>query len=442
VNGDEAARVGRQAVRAHEKLRSGGVDLRKLHRYGLETAARNRELIARHDRRYALELPFGHIENQHASGRCWLFSPMVLARAFALRRGAIGPDDGFSETFLHFFNLYEKAKASLRTFEHAARVSARLDGDTLRDRLRGGVSGLKDGGEWEWALFLVEKYGLCPSERMPETSSSSHSAELLVELHERLARAAHALTRKRGAAAREAVRARTLDDVVRILVAHLGVPPQHIEHRGRRLTPRDYARDVIGFCANEWRVAIASPKLRTGVVYRKRSSALDLDDGARFDLERLNVSVRRLRELVRRSIRLGFAVGFSADVGRNDIDDRSGIMHPRVFDRSKIYGARAALDAGRSLGRREDVYLGVSASSHAMAIVGFDVVDRRRLDSPLVKLRVVNSWGRAHGDHGIFHLYMPWFDENVFKIAVHESALSSAERAAFERPKAMTGDFY
>ncbi len=77
-----------------------------------------------------------------------------------------------------------------------------------------------------------------------------------------------------------------------------------------------------------------------------------------------------------------------------------------------------------------------------MAIVGVDVANRRDLASPVVKFRVVNSWGASWGDHGVFHMYAPWVEENVFKIAVHESVLAPRERDAYRTPRALHGSVF
>jgi len=40
-------------------------------------------------------------------------------------------------------------------------------------------------------------------------------------------------------------------------------------------------------------------------------------------------------------------------------------------------------------------------------------------------------------------MYAEWFEENVFKLAVHESVLDAGERAAYEHPEsAPGGNFY
>ncbi|HXY40738.1 MAG TPA: C1 family peptidase, partial [Vicinamibacteria bacterium] len=186
----------------------------------------------------------------------------------------------------------------------------------------------------------------------------------------------------------------------------------------------------IGFRASEWRVAISNPLLPFHRVYERRGSAITTDT-RHFDQRRLNLPQRRLRALVRASLESGYAVGFSADVDRNDIDHVRGVMHPGLYDRARVYGAGLI----RDLPRREDIYLGVASSKHAMAIAGIDAPR----GGGAVKYRVVNSWGTAMGDHGIYHMYAEWFEENAFKLAVHESVLDARECAAYDDPQPVPG---
>ena len=138
-----------------------------------------------------------------------------------------------------------------------------------------------------------------------------------------------------------------------------------------------------------------------------------------------------MRALVRASLEAGQAVGFSADVNRNDIDHVRGIMHPDIFNRTRLYGAKLI----RDLPRRDDIYFGTASSKHAMAIVGID----RSSTGAAIKYRVANSWGPDLGDNGVYHMYAEWFEENVFKLAVHESVLTDRERDAYARPAFVPG---
>jgi bleomycin hydrolase len=101
-----------------------------------------------------------------------------------------------------------------------------------------------------------------------------------------------------------------------------------------------------------------------------------------------------------------------------------------------VYGAKLI----RDLPRREYIYLGIASSKHAMAIAG---IDSRRPGGSPIKYRVVNSWGPDMGDRGMYHMYAEWFEENVFKLAVHESVLDARERTAYGHPESVPGgNFY
>lgn len=423
---------------AASELESAGVDVGRLRRLGFAKAARSGP-PAGHTRHYSTTLAFGTTEDQGQSGYCWLFAPEVLVRAAAINAGTIAATASFSETYLYFFSLLEKASASLDDLRRLSAQQRRLASDTLQRGLSSEVMGLGDGGEWEWAFNLIEKYGLVPAAAMRQTASARDTGALRSELHERLAVAARAIRRTTDSYA--VIRARAMHDVVRMLVAHLGVPPAEVVVRGHgRLSPRRYARDVIGFKSREWRIVISNPSLPYGTVYWQRDSAI-ISGETTFNLRRLNVPQARMRALVRASLERRHAVGFSADFTRNDIDHTTGIMHPQVFDRRRLYGRVMTGEISRA----DEMYLGVAASNHAMAITGIDEHpgDGQSRRSRTVKYRVANSWGESMGDHGTYHMYAEWFEQNVFKLAVHKSVLSVSERGAYDHPvRAPGGQLY
>ena len=408
-------------------------NVRRRRRRGFEVATLDAGVLAQHDRDYSLELPTGAVRNQEQSGRCWLFAPVVLATTAALREGRIAAGQAFSENYLYFFNLLEQASATLEDLHRTTGNERRLAASTLRRRVLAEVTGLGDGGEWEWAFALIEKYGLVPAGDMPETASSKRTKALAVELHECFASAARAIDRKPDRF--HAARNQLLGDVIHVLVAHLGCPPRLVTSRRQQLSPTAYATQLVGFRPSEWRVVINNPLLPFERVYQRRASAITRDAPA-FNLRRLNVSQARFRGLVRASLEAGYAVGCSADVDRNDIDHQRGIMHPAIFNRAHIYSKRIV----RDLPRYQDIYLGIASSKHAMVIAG---MDHGGSNGAPTKYKIVNSWGSELGDHGVYHMYAAWFEENVFKLAVHESVLNAREQLAYRQPVPVPGgSFY
>ena len=184
-------------------------------------AALDKDVLRRHNRHYTTLLPFGQVENQAQSGNCWLYAPTVLVRAAALQKGCISPTESFSETYLYFFDLLEKARAALLRVHRITTSKEPVDGATLRHGLKQEVMGLVDGGEWEWAFNLIEKYGLVPARRMPPQPTRT-MRPLRVDLRECLARDPRDAEQ---AGAVRIIRDETMHDVVQLLVAHLKPRP-------------------------------------------------------------------------------------------------------------------------------------------------------------------------------------------------------------------------
>ena len=134
-----------------------------------------------------------------------------------------------------------------------------------------------------------------------------------------------------------------------------------------------------------------------------------------------------MRALVRTSFSRGYAAGFSADFARNDIDCTRHHASD-VYDRTRIYGTQCPRPPAP-----RHIYLGV----RLLETCDGDCRPRPAHGPPPadpMKYRVVNSWGGGVGDHGTYHMYAEWFEQNVFKLAIHKSVLERRERAAYAHP--------
>jgi bleomycin hydrolase len=133
-----------------------------------------------------------------------------------------------------------------------------------------------------------------------------------------------------------------------------------------------------------------------------------------------------MEELVQASIADGKPVYFRAPVGR-DIDPKTGIMSPAIYDRDAVYDMEGASER---LSRTKDFDLGLERGGHLMVFTGFDRPDAK---APAVKYKVENSWGQKAGDKGVFHMYRDWFRQYVTYITVPRSMLTAKERKAWGR---------
>ena len=415
---------------------------------GFEDVALNRDILKSHNRSYTHELPSGLPANQMKSGRCWIFAPLNVLRDEFISRLNLPPTFQLSQTYLYFFSLLEKSNAQL---EQVIKIYSKNSSDKKRrDAIEVGVG---DGGLFEWFLFLADKYGIVPRSAMPEASSSVESEALLGELNEYLGRfslqlASLADQQRQNNVSRkdilESLRAQklvALRHIYEILSTHLGHPPRSFDLRAdlqdeegdkqtiiRRFTPHSFAKDALGFDPNDWVVVANYPEKEEGRVYHGKDTHIGGENsaGIRF----LNVSVERMIELAVNSIGNGVRVDVAVDMN-GPIHHPTGIMHPEIFETEALYRTQRGVTIPDRLTRRQRVLTSTGGANHAMAIIGIDVSPR---NNQLIKFKIENSWGDEAGDDGFLHMYVPYFMEHVYRIAVPKRVLNESETAALSRP--------
>lgn len=94
------------------------------------------------------------ITNQRSSGRCWLFAATNVFRVAIMRKHNL-KDFQLSQAYLFYWDKLEKANYFLEQILDTA--SDDLEGRLVQTLL---ASPVGDGGQWDMAANLVEKYGL------------------------------------------------------------------------------------------------------------------------------------------------------------------------------------------------------------------------------------------------------------------------------------------
>ncbi len=419
-------------------------------RLGFSQAALNRGILAQHNDNYTVDLSRGPITDQKNSGRCWIFAGLNMVRSMMIADNEKLKNLELSENYLHFFNMLEKSNSQLegvveKIYKPTGKISSYERHETV-------IPKIGDGGWYEFFAFLVTKYGMVPKSAMPETISSEATAVLLKELDASLAATAaqmiaNAKLYKAGHSANlsREIKERGMARVWSILATHLGDPPKSIEYRTNgksvvvrgvkttptrvtSMTPQEFAKNVAKFNPSDY-VSIASyPEKKINEVYEVPKSAIGAAKPGepKFDLRFMNVTSERMEQLAAAALKGGQPVWFAADVSQ-DVDRKTGIMHPQIFDRDPVYQFSQEAQVP-PLTRKQNSYFRQTSANHAMLLTGYD---RPRANGPIVKFKVENSWSDVTGDKGIYHMYHDWFMQYVFEIVVHKKFLTAAERARF-----------
>ena len=191
---------------------------------GVRAAAKNPLPYRVYHDTYSVSLtPTGDVTNQRKSGRCWLFSALNVVRDRMM--STLGTTKlELSQAYLQFWDKLEKSASFL---DEMIRLADRSIDD--REVVYWLQEPASDGGWWDAAAALIDKYGVMPKACMPDTANSQATSDMDEVLFRKLRQCAMELRAAvaKGASAGELAQMKgaMLADVYRILAVSLGEPP-------------------------------------------------------------------------------------------------------------------------------------------------------------------------------------------------------------------------
>ncbi len=330
------------------------------------------------------------VTNQKRSGRCWAFAALNVFRHNLAR--TLGVDSfEFSLAFLQYYDKLEKVRHTLSLLETAD--------ERQRDYLY--RFGFGDGGWWNFAVNLIEKYGIVPASAMPESESSTNTAEL--------DRALGRIIRRGG----------SLSDAHRVIATHLGIPPRtfrfvyrdkdKVFHDEGQMTPVEFAQRYLGDL-NHYVMVGHDPRYPFNTIIQVQESTNMLGTEPMWFW---NVDVEEMLSLASDAVHDGDSVWFSCDVNAQ-FSRKQGLWDDNLFTYDLVYG----LDFSTTRRQRFESF--DSIATHGMVLTGVD--DDR--------FRVENSWGSKVDektplkDEGYGTMTFDWFRNYAHSIVIDSSRLS------------------
>ena len=365
--------------------------------------------------------------SQGKSGRCWLFASLNMLRPSAMEKMNLKEFE-FSQNYAMFWEKLERANYFLESMIELA--DQPLD-SPLISFLVSDV--LNDGGQWDMLASVYKKYGVVPKEAMPETFDSSNTEQMNQRLRTLLRTGALRLREMVAAGdSAEAIQAKKeelLGSVYRVLTISLGVPPQTFDwqwqdadgkfHRDGEITPKAFYDKYVDIDLNDYVCLVDDPRRE-----HPKGGTLTVeylgDVIGGQEVLYLNVDTETMKALAAASIEKGDPVWFGCDVGQMASRERGLLVHD-------LYDYSALLGVDLSTTKEDRVNSGQSMMTHAMLLVGVDMVEGRPR-----RWRVENSWGTDVGDKGFFTMDDDWFAEYVFEVVVKKSDLPDELRAALD----------
>jgi len=393
----------------------------------ISSLALNREVLRRHNEIFSHKIETKGVTNQNKSGRCWLFAGLNILRPKVIENNNLESFE-FSQNYLAFWDKLEKANCFLENIiKYAGRDILDREMEFLLRKP------IPDGGYWENVVNLVEKYGVVPSEIMPETNSSGNTSLMNALISRKLRADAVKLRnmhkQKESLKKLRAEKTKMLADVFKMLVLNLGKPPAEFQWRFedansvvskiRNYSPEGFYKEFVNVDLSQYVDIFNDPSKEYGKHYSINLTR-NIRDGD--DAHFANVKMQILKEIAVKAVLDDEPIWFSCDVGK-DQSREHGIMATGMFDYDSIYMTDMAMTkAQRSLFRE-------SVPNHAMVFIGVDI----QKDKP-AKWLVENSWGDDKGSKGLWTLYDSWFDTNVYSIIVKKKYVPKEILDIYKQP--------
>ena len=380
----------------------------------------NRENVGATDPFFTYRVDVSGITDQKSSGRCWMFSSLNLFRPMAMKKFNLAEFE-FSESYLYFYDLLEKANLFLNNMESSANLP--IDDQKVKWYLRSPVD---DGGQWINFVNLANKYGLVPKEAMGETNSSENTSLLTKFINTKLREDALEIRDLKNTKADPkkiaSRKVEMLSEIYRMLALNLNEPPIEFQWRFKdkdkkiadvkTYTPQSFMAEVFGDTKLEDYVMIMNDPSRPFWKHYEVENYRNTAEGNNWHYVNLPNDV--IKEFCIASIKNNEALYASCDVGkqlRRDV----GILDVDNFDYESVYGVKFGMN------KAQRIETGESGSSHGMALIAVDVDAQRKP----VKWQFENSWGPTACDKGYLTFTDAWFNEYMFRFVVNKKYLTA-----------------
>ena len=386
------------------------------------------------DSYFSVETPQQSIHDQKQSGRCWMFSGFnVMRSAFAQRTDSLVVD--LSHDYLFFWDQLEKSNLFLQGVIDCA--DKPIDDERVRFFFK---SPINDGGTYCGVVDLVAKYGLVPSEIMPETYSSDNTSKVASLLKSKLREFGLQLrdmvAKGKSKADVKAEKTRMLATVYRMLALTMGEPPTEFTYAfknkdGRTVTeakkynPVTFAAEILAGkpLKGSFIMVMNDPRRE---YYKTYEIEYDRHTYDGTNWKYLNLPMEDIAKMAIASLKDGIKLYSSYDVAKF-LDRKRGYCDINNYDYGSLFGTTFGMDKAQRIMTYD------SGSTHAMTLTAVDL-DK---DGKPVMWKVENSWGPDYGHKGCLVMTDEWFNEFMFRLVIDKKYVPADIMKQYEQKPVM-----
>ncbi|MBS5450196.1 MAG: C1 family peptidase [Coriobacteriia bacterium] len=434
---------------------------------GVRTASKNPIVYRSYQDTYSVSLtPTSEVTNQRQSGRCWMFATLNVLRDRMMSEMGVKSLE-LSQAYLQFYDKLEKANLFLENMIRL--IDEPIDSREMTLRLDAPVP---DGGWWDMAVVLIEKYGVLPKACMPDSANACATSDLNELLNRKMRAVATNMRAQHAAGADETalrdLKKQALADVYRMLSVALGEPPARFDFDfvaderpafkpagdpEALATPEALAARKAAMAEDARFVRLTNV---TPLEFFKRychvnlheyvslghvpgdgrpfGSILQLDhDGSvqGVPIRMINEPIDVLKNAVIAQLKAGHPAWFACDVTKLlDRTDASGLLDTESLDTAALFGVDYNACDGAPMTKAQSYDARETKLNHAMTFQGVNLTE----DGTPTAWRVENSWGTEKCKNGYFILTDRYFDAYVGQVIVHRDYVPADVVAAWESP--------
>lgn len=387
----------------------------------LKKLAMNHENATAFNSHFSNKVNTKAITDQKSSGRCWMFTGMNVLRNKAISKYNLPADFQFSQAYTFFYDQLEKSNLFLQAVIDTRKKD--FNDQEVEWLFKNPIG---DGGQFTGVANLIEKYGLVPSDVMPETYNTNNTSEIskLIGLKLReFGLELRGMEEPKGKNGKtlldqklQARKTEMLSTIYRMLVLSFGEPPQQFTWNQKNAkgeivatetyTPKSFYEKFAKTDFSKFYMIMNDPTREYHKVYEIQYDR-HVYDGQNWKY--LNLPMEEIAPLCIASIKDSTMMYFSCDVAKFLNRDK-GFMDEKNYDYGSLMGTTFGMN------KEQRVKTFASGSSHAMTLCAVDL-DK---DGKPLKWMVENSWGNNYGYQGCLIMTNDWFNEYMFRVVIEE----------------------
>ena len=380
----------------------------------IDDLSRNHAKAGALDTYFSIETKKQSITDQQQSGRCWMFSGMNVLRGDYLHR-TDSVSVSFSQAYLFFWDQLEKANLMLQGVIDTA--DKPIDDQRVQFFFHYPIS---DGGTFCGVADLADKYGLVPSEVMPETTASDNTSRarqlIASKLREYGLQLRDMVQKGKKDSALEKAKTRMLSQIYHMLQFTIGQPVQKFTYvfrnsKGQAIgepkeyTPLSFYKEVVGKPLNgTFIMAMNDPRREYYKTYEVEYDRHTYDG---HNWKYVNLPMDDIEQMAIAALKDGRKLYSSYDVAKF-LDRKRGYADLENFDYGSLFGTTFGMKKADRIATFD------SGSTHAMTLTAVDLDSKGKA----LKWKVENSWGSSWGQQGCLIMTDQWFREFMFRLVV------------------------